>query len=104
VNANITITSEEEETFNRIIGKMEATLQTVRRGPRGEDEALERFLIFQPPIFVGEAEQNQKAEAWLESLENIFNVLQYSEESMIKFATYCLWGSARDWWIRVQEE
>jgi hypothetical protein len=26
VNANITITSEEEEMFNRIIGKMEATL------------------------------------------------------------------------------
>jgi hypothetical protein len=34
-----------------------------RHEPRGEDEALERFLKFQPPIFVGEAEQDYKAEA-----------------------------------------
>jgi hypothetical protein len=27
-----------------------------------EDEALERFLKFQPPIFIGGAEQDQKAE------------------------------------------
>jgi hypothetical protein len=68
-----------------------------------EDEALERFLKFQPPIFVGGAEQDQKAEAWLEGLEDIFNVLQYSEKRMIKFATFRLRGPARDWWIRVQE-
>jgi hypothetical protein len=76
----------------------------VRHGPRSEDEALERFLIFQPPIFIGEAEQNHKAETWLEILENIFNVPQYSEDRMIKFATSCLQGPAKDWWIQVQEE
>jgi hypothetical protein len=67
--------------------------------PLGENEALERFLKFQPPIFIGEAEQDHKVEAWLESLEDIFKTLQYSEERMIKFAAFRLHGPARYWWI-----
>jgi hypothetical protein len=49
------VTREEEVSINQIFGKMTKILQTVteRRGPRGEDEALERFLKFQLPIFVG---------------------------------------------------
>jgi hypothetical protein len=69
---------------------------TERRGPQREDEVLKCFLKFQSPIFVGEVEQDQKAEAWLESLEDIFRTLQYSEERMIKFSTFCLHGPARD--------
>jgi hypothetical protein len=64
-----------------------------------EDEALERFLKFERPIFVGGAEQDHKAEAWLEGLEDIFNILQYFEERMIKFATFRLRGLVRDEWI-----
>jgi hypothetical protein len=45
---------------------------TEKRRPSVEDEALERYLKFQPSIFVGEAEQDQKAKVWLESLEDIF--------------------------------
>jgi hypothetical protein len=74
-----------------------------RRGPRSDDETLERFLKFEPPIFVGEEEHDEKAEAWLESLEDIFKTLQYVEERMIKFTTFSLCGSARDWWTRVQD-
>jgi hypothetical protein len=85
-------------SINQIFRKMIEILQTVteRRGLRGEDEAVECFLKFQPPIFVGEAKQDQKAEAWLESLEDIFSTLQYSEEQMIKFVTFRLRGLARD--------
>jgi hypothetical protein len=97
-NENIRVIREEEVSINQIFGKMIEILQTVteRYGPRGEDETLERFLKFQPPIFIGEGEQDRKAEVWLESLEDIFKTLQYSEKHMIKFATFHLRGPARD--------
>jgi hypothetical protein len=100
VNENTGVVHEEEISINHIFGKMTKILQTVteRRGPRGEDEALERFLKFQPPIFVREAEQDHKAEAWLESLEDIFKTLNYSKERMIKLATFWLRGPVKDWW------
>jgi hypothetical protein len=43
-----------------------------KKGPKSEDEALERFLKFQLPLFMGEVEQDQKTETWLESFEDIF--------------------------------
>jgi hypothetical protein len=48
----------EEISLNQVFGKMIEIMQsmTERKGPRGEDKVLERFLKFQPPIFVGEAE------------------------------------------------
>jgi hypothetical protein len=52
---------------------------------------------------MGEAEQDQKVEEWLESLEDIFRTLQYLKEVMVKFATFPLRDPARGWWIRVQE-
>jgi hypothetical protein len=105
VNKNVGVVGKEEVLINQIFGKMIEILQTVikRRGPQGENETLECFLRFQPPIFVGEAEQDHKAEAWLESLEDIFKTLNYSEERMIKFATFRLRGPTKDWWTRVQD-
>jgi hypothetical protein len=99
VNENVGVIREEEVSIKQIFGKVTKILQIVieRWRHRGEDEALERFLKFKPPIFVGEAEQDQKAEAWLESLEDIFRTLQYSEERMIKFTTFHLRGPARNW-------
>jgi hypothetical protein len=102
---NVGVGHVEEVSINQIFGKIIEILQTMteRRGPRVEDEALEYFLKFQPPIFVEESEQDQKAEAWLESLEDIFRTLQYSEKQMIKFATFYFRGPARDWCTQVQE-
>ncbi|XP_027167083.1 uncharacterized protein LOC113767103 [Coffea eugenioides] len=45
---------------------------------RGEDRALERFLKFNPPKFVGEPDP-KVAENWLERMTNIFAVLDYAE-------------------------
>jgi hypothetical protein len=85
-------------SINRIFRKMVEILQTVteRREPQDENEALERFQKFESPIFVGEAEQDHKAEAWLESLEDIFKIMQYPDERMSKFAIFCLHGPPRD--------
>jgi hypothetical protein len=48
VNENVRVIREEELSIYQIFGKMTEILQTVtkRRGPRGENEALERFLKF----------------------------------------------------------
>jgi hypothetical protein len=75
---------------------------TERHGHRREDEALERFLNFLPPIFIGETEQDHKAKAWLECLGYIFKTLNYSKENMIKFVTFRLRGPTKNEWTRVQ--
>ncbi|KAI5649870.1 hypothetical protein M9H77_35875 [Catharanthus roseus] len=49
------------------------------------DEALERFLKFQPPEFYGEAEQETK------------------DALRVTFAAFRLHGMAKDWWLRASE-
>jgi hypothetical protein len=60
--------------------------------------ALKRFFKFQPPTFIGEAEQEQQAEQWVEQMKDIFQTLQYSEQQKVKFAAFQLRGPAQDWW------
>jgi hypothetical protein len=64
----------EEVSINQVFRKMTEILKSIteKKRPKGEDEALECFLKFQPPLFMGEVEQDQKAEVWLENLEDIF--------------------------------
>jgi hypothetical protein len=66
-----------EVTGGQTFNKMAEILQnlTERRAPQGEDMALERFLKFQHPTFYGEADQDQKAEQWMEQMEDIFKTL-----------------------------
>ncbi|KAL0367280.1 UNVERIFIED_CONTAM: Transposon Tf2-11 polyprotein [Sesamum radiatum] len=59
------------------------------------DQALERFLRFQPPKFLGEPD-DYKAESWLDEIEKIFKgsctVAQYEAKfnKLIKYAPYML--------------
>nr|XP_027101208.1 uncharacterized protein LOC113720729 [Coffea arabica] len=46
---------------------------------KGEDRALEKFLKFNPPKFLGEPDP-ETAENWLERMTNIFTALDYSED------------------------
>ena len=46
---------------------------------RGDDRALERFLKFAPPKFIGEPNP-ELADNWLERMTNIFAILDYTEE------------------------
>ncbi|XP_027158207.1 uncharacterized protein LOC113759830 [Coffea eugenioides] len=54
---------------------------------RGEDRALERFLKFNPPKFLGEPDP-EIAENWLERMTNIFVALDYSEDRRVNFAAF----------------
>jgi hypothetical protein len=91
--------------FVQAFGKITKILQSLieNRGPREEDEALEKFLKFQPLTFFGEVEQDQKAELWLESIEDILKTLLYSKERMVKLVALRLRGPTGDWWMKILE-
>ncbi|KAK4421796.1 hypothetical protein Salat_2130200 [Sesamum alatum] len=78
------------------MGPLFATLQQFFQYAKGQapqasipviDQALERFLRFQPPKFFGEPD-DYKAESWLDETENIFKVLRYDDEQKISFSTF----------------
>nr|XP_027083562.1 uncharacterized protein LOC113705852 [Coffea arabica] len=64
------------------------------RQDRGEDRALERFLKFNPPNFLGEPDP-EIAENWLERMSNIFAALDYTENRRMNFATFQFEGLAQ---------
>ncbi|KAL0283216.1 UNVERIFIED_CONTAM: hypothetical protein Sradi_7236900 [Sesamum radiatum] len=65
------------------------------------DQALERFLRFQPPKFLGEPD-DYKAESWLDEIEKIFKVLRYDDEQKILFSTFRFEEAAHNWWRVVE--
>ncbi|KAI5666682.1 hypothetical protein M9H77_16535 [Catharanthus roseus] len=68
------------ENFMIRMTELLETSIAIRRNERvpatGTDEALERFLKFQPPLFYGEAEQETKAELFLE--QGNLTIAQYT--------------------------
>ena len=95
-----------EQSLVQAFTKMTEVLEGAvgRQTKKTKDEALERFLKFQPPIFFGETDQDQKADLWMDQLEDIYAALQYTDEQKVNFAAFRLRGPARDWWLRVKEE
>ncbi|KAI5653439.1 hypothetical protein M9H77_30626 [Catharanthus roseus] len=66
----------------------------------GADEALERFLKFQPSEFYGEVEQEIKAKLFLEQLNDIYDTLMYEDALRVTFLAFRLRGMEKDWWRR----
>ncbi|KAI5675960.1 hypothetical protein M9H77_06910 [Catharanthus roseus] len=71
------------ENFMIRMTELLETSMATRRNERvpaiGTDEALKRFLKFRPPEFYGEAEQETKAELFLEQLNDIYDTLRYED-------------------------
>ncbi|CDP17653.1 unnamed protein product [Coffea canephora] len=63
----------------------------------GQDRALERFQKFFPPKFL-RGPDPEEAERWLETMINIFAVLNYVEERQVQFAIFQFKGPVRTWW------
>ena len=61
------------------------------------------FKKFNPLKFDGEPDE-EKAERWMETLEDIYAALKYTEEWKVKFAVFQLEGSARDWWRIIDQK
>ena len=68
-----------------------------------EDVALERFQKFHPPKFNGKGGE-EIAEGWIESMNNIYDALRYSEERKVAFRKYQLEGPTKAWWRIVEEK
>ncbi|KAI5666298.1 hypothetical protein M9H77_16151 [Catharanthus roseus] len=95
------------ENFMIRMTELLETSMATRRNERvpaiGIDEALERFLKFRPPEFYGEAEQETKAELFLEQLNDLYYTLTYEDALRVTFAAFRLRRMAKDWWLRASE-
>ena len=54
-----------------------------------DDVALERFQKFKPPRFSGEKDE-ETVERWIESMEDIYETLNYSELRKVSFGRFQL--------------
>nr|XP_027088731.1 uncharacterized protein LOC113710083 [Coffea arabica] len=70
---------------------------------RGDDRALEMFLKFTPPKFIG-GPNPELAENWRERMANIFAALDCTEERRVNFATFQFERVARAWWDVIREK
>nr|XP_027088650.1 uncharacterized protein LOC113710000 [Coffea arabica] len=59
---------------------------------RGENRALERFLKFAPPKFLGGSDPEIE-ENWLERVTNVFTALDYTEERRVNFTVFQFEGA-----------
>ena len=59
-----------------------------------DDIALERFQKFKPPRFSGKMDE-ETAERWIESMEDIYETLNYSELRKMSFGRFQLEGPAK---------
>ncbi|KAI5672740.1 hypothetical protein M9H77_13104 [Catharanthus roseus] len=87
------------ENFMIRMTELLETSMATRRNERvpaiGIDEALEQFLKFRPPEFYGEAEQETKAELFLEQLNGIYDTLRYEDTLRVTFVAFRLRGMAK---------
>ncbi|XP_020089539.1 uncharacterized protein LOC109711035 [Ananas comosus] len=65
-------------------------------------EALVLFKKFNPPIFDGEKIDAAVVEAWVDSMETLFEDIYSLEKDKVPLATHCLEKAAKVWWKRVK--
>ena len=68
---------------------------------RRKDRALERFLKFAPPKFLGGPDP-EMTENWLGKIINIFAALNYTEKRGVNFAAFQFEGVGRAWWNMIR--
>ena len=66
------------------------------------DIALERFQKFRPPRF-NRTGGEEETERWIDTMNDIYDALQYSEARKVAFGKFQLEGPATSWW-RITEE
>ena len=56
------------------------------------------FKKIKPPMFNGEAEKGEEAEAWLSGMKKYLQIYNYSERLKFRMTIYNLTGKADIWW------
>ena len=67
------------------------------------DVALERFHKFRSSRFSG-AGGEESAEMWIDAMNDIYKVLQYSDDRKVTFGEFQLEGPAKNWWRMIEEK
>ncbi|CAA0808138.1 Unknown protein [Striga hermonthica] len=91
------------QAITQLMNFLQQHMASNPNAPETHDRALERFLRFNPPTFLGEPD-DAKAEYWLERIESIFAMLQYTEAQRLSLATFRLESAVHDWWKNVSEK
>ncbi|XP_056177041.1 uncharacterized protein LOC130140755 [Syzygium oleosum] len=71
-------------------------------GERRLQGLVEQFLKLKPPRFAGTGNP-EEAEAWIDGMEKIFDLLDCNDVDKIALAEYQLQGNARHWWKASKE-
>jgi len=74
----------------------------LRKKHKHYDEISGEFKKIKPPVFNGEVETGEEAEAWLSGMHKYFQIYNYSGELKAKMAIYNLVGKADIWWQDVK--
>ena len=67
------------------------------------DVTLERFHKFRPPKFSG-AGGEESAERWIDTINDIYKVLQYSDDRKVAFVEFQLEGPTKNWWRIIEDK
>ncbi|KAF3777051.1 Transmembrane protein, partial [Nymphaea thermarum] len=99
------------QTLTSIVQSM-AGNQRSQASPTGDTTAppkekattvtFHHFMTMQPPVFTGDGSPD-KAEAWIEEIERIFEVLEVPGSNKVKYGSYMLKGDAQRWWKSTRE-
>src|ERR1044072_4716890 len=95
--ANASAAQAEAQTQGAAAKEERKALRQQREEAQAAAKGLNDFRRHEPPRFVGTAGP-EKAEIWVQELENIFAVLQPPVESEFGYASSLLVGEAEYWW------
>ncbi|XP_040988929.1 uncharacterized protein LOC121236544 [Juglans microcarpa x Juglans regia] len=73
------------------------TLEDLNEDYNGGGCTFEQFNRTHPPTFDGRGNANA-AEYWIQDIEEIFGVLDCTDQQKVKFAAFKLSGEAKRWW------
>ena len=83
----------------RYISDSNESDQKPRRKKYKPYEAISgEFKKIKPPMFNGEAEKGEEAEAWLSSMKKYFQIYNYSDRLKARMAIYNLTETTDMWW------
>jgi hypothetical protein len=72
--------------------------QITKKKHKHHEEIMGEFKKIKPPIFNGEIETGEEAEAWLSGMQKYFQIYNYSSELKERMAIYNLTEKEDIWW------
>lgn len=73
------------------------TLEDLNKDDNGGGCTFEQFNRTHHPIFDGRGDANA-AEDWIHDIEEIFGVLECTDQQKVRFVAFKLSGEAKKWW------